>query len=190
MATEAFELPTEEEELAELRTKVGMELSLGALRNDANIDAFASDALRIMRREEDEISRYEQAMNVEIQRVQIRYGFLIEKHAARRAQAEEMVKECARQATFPGKSRSRHVGNGTYGIRQKPDKYSIVDDKAFITWCHMGAPTIIRTETKEKVLLQDAKPILMNIVRDKAALPPGVTFEPAHDEPYAKVEGD
>lgn len=191
MATEAFELPSQEEELTELNNMLGAELALGALRNDAHIDSVASDCLRIMRREEDEISRYEQAMNVELQRIQIRYGFMIEKHAARRARAEEIAKECARQATFPGKARSRHVGNGTYGLRQRPESVKIEDDKAFITWAHMGAPDVIRTETKEKVLVQDVKPLILRLRTEPGAtLPPGILYIPAHDEAFAKVEGD
>lgn len=141
-----------------------------------------------MRREQSEIERYREARDAEIKRIQMRYESLMQRHQGRLGEALEIVRECARQATFPGKSRSRHVGNGTYGLRQKPDKFSIADEKVFMTWCHMGAPSIIRQEVREKVLLQDAKPILMNIVRDKGNLPPGVEYEPAHDEAYAKLD--
>lgn len=190
VATEAFELPSEEEELNELKRAIGEPVGEGRDQN-AHLDAVASDALRIVRREQEEIARYDAAAEAEISRIRMRYTFMVNKHVARAAAAEEIAKECARQAAFPGKSRSRHVGNGTYGLRQRPEKVSIVDDKAFITWAHVGAPHVIRTETKEKVLVQDVKPLILAMrTQPGNNLPPGILYEPAHDEAYAKVEGD
>lgn len=183
MATSAFSLPSDEEEAAELAALVG---SLEQPTGDAQLDAVASDALRIMQREQAEIDRYKAALAEEIVRLERRYDTLLEPHRRYRDHAEELVHECARRAAYVGKAKSRKVGNGMYGLRQKPEKVTIVDEDRLKVWLRVAHPDAIKKVTTEKVYQQDVKPLVLAALAKNGEVPPGTEHTGAHDEPFAK----
>ena len=180
----AFKLPTDAEEDAELAALTG---ALEKPTGDPELDAVASDALRIMIREARELERYRLSMENEISRIERRYATLGQPHKNRLLSAEDLVKECARRAQFPGKAKSRKVGYGTYGRKQKPEKVEIIDKEKLIGWLRVKDPSIIKTVTEEKVYLQDLKPVVIkHIVENEGEVPPGIEHHEATDEPFAK----
>ena len=179
----AFRLPTEGEEMDELQALTG---ALEKPTGDADLDAVASQALGIMAREEREIERYRQAMNLEIERIQTRYSRLAAPHVKRFDEANGLALECARRATFPGKAKSRKVGNGRYGMKQTPEKVEVKDEAALLTWLRVADPSVIKTVTNEKVYMQDLKPAVLGHLKVTGEVPPGVEHYEAKDEPFAK----
>lgn len=183
MAETAFNLPTDEDEAAELAALVG---SLEQPTGDAQLDAVASDALRIMQREQAELDRYTEAYGNELARIAQRYMTLTKPHEERQRQAQNIVHECARRAQYVGKAKSRKVGNGMYGLRQKPESVKIVDEDRLKTWLRVAAPDAIKQVTTEKVYQQDVKPVVLGHLKATGEVPPGVEHTGAHDEPFAK----
>jgi phage host-nuclease inhibitor protein Gam len=154
---------------------------------DADLDAVASIALREMAREQAELERYEAAMRAETGRIEERYARLMVVHETRRVRAEEIVKECARRATFVGKAKSRKVGNGTYGKKLVPERVTITDKVQALafakTFC---GPEAVKVKTEESVVHSVVAPVVIAGLRASGALPNGFEHVGEHEEFYAK----
>lgn len=187
MATSAIDLLTDDD--AEERRELE---EVGALAQNtelppADLDAVASDLLRIMRREKAQIDRDKEAMTAEIQRIQMRYGHRMAGYQARYDQAQGLVEEIARRAEFPGKSKSRKVGWGSYGRRKVNAGIDIVDEAAAVAWLKgHGHTSLVRV--KEEVMKGEAKPVLLKLMDEDGVVVDGVEKIPESEKPFAKVE--
>jgi phage host-nuclease inhibitor protein Gam len=187
MTATAFELPspevTDAEEGDELARLTG---SLNQPTSDDQLDAVASDAMRVMAEEDQEITRYRKTLAAEIQRILARYGSLINPHEARRARAESLVEECAKRAQFVGKAKSRKVGNGQYGRRQIPEAVEIVDEAKALIWLRQkaaGGEAALRTKTE--IDKKIAKGLVLVNLAATGEVAEGFNHIEAHDKPFA-----
>jgi phage host-nuclease inhibitor protein Gam len=185
MTATAFTLPdpaiTDAEERDELARLTG---SLNQPTSDDQLDVVASDALRVMAEEDQEIVRYRKALAAEIQRILARYGSLITPHEARRARAESLVEECAKRAQFVGKAKSRKVGNGQYGRRQIPESVEIVDEEKAKAWLsRQGNSEALRTKTE--IDKKTAKMLVLVNLAATGEVAEGFNHIEAHDKPFA-----
>jgi hypothetical protein len=183
MTSPAFELPTDQEELDELRALLG---DLEKPAGDPQLDAVASDALRVMQREQEEIDRYSAALKAEISRITDRYTLLAEPHVRYQSAAEQLVLECARRAQFVGKSKSRKVGNGTYGRRTIPERVSVIDDDKAINFLLAKKPSAVMHVSKYKIIGADAKVAVLDHLKATGEIPEGFEHVDAHEVEYAK----
>ncbi len=179
-----FELPTEQDELAEL-SQFGIDLSPN--QPPEQIDATASDLLRLIARERAEAERYHAAKLAEIQKITARYERLTSPHEIRAARYEAWVCELALSANFGPKKKSRDVGHGTYGVRRVPARLSILDPAELLAWAKTSAPDLVQEVVSEKV----PHKALEARFKETGELPPGVDYTPETEKAYAKphIEG-
>ncbi len=177
-AAPMFVLPTEEEEYQSL-SQFGVDLSAG--QPAAQIDATASDLMRLIARERAEADRYHAAKLAEIQKITARYERLTSPHEIRAARYEAWVCELALSADF-GKKKSRDVGHGTYGVRRVPARLSILDHAELLAWAKTTAPDLVQEVISEKV----PHKALEARFKETGELPPGVDYTPEIEKAFAK----
>jgi hypothetical protein len=184
MTAPAFLENVDQEERDELASLIGQ---LQQPTGDADLDAVASRALLEMAREDAEINRYAAALKAEMERIEARYIMLQLPHVQRRASAEEIVKECARRAQFVGKSKSRKVGNGTYGRKTVPEKVSIVDKVAALRFAQAECPPeAVKEKVELTVVHAIVAPVVLARIHKQGLLPNGFEHVSEHEEFYAK----
>lgn len=184
MTAPAFQLPSTEEESEDLSRLTGV---LNGPTSDAELDATASWGLRIMQTEQSEIDRFNAARDAELRLITEHYAILVQPHRETLAIATRAVEECARRAQFIGKAKSRKVGNGSYGRRQVPESVKIVDRAALITWLENHYPQTLTQHVETIVAAKDVKPVVIQHMKlYEGEVAPGVEYESAHDEPFAK----
>ena len=181
--TAAFTLPTEQEELDELAAvgvRISAEGSLELPDAQAAIDASASALMREIGVLQASIDRYEATSAEEHRLVQLRYARLTSKLVEKKARLESIVRQYAAMSKF-GDKKSRELAYGTYGLRLKPDTFSITDDVAVLAWAKKQADKVkaalvswTNPKAKERVLQGDAKKYFAE-------------FAAAHDEPFVTV---
>jgi Bacteriophage Mu Gam like protein len=186
MTAHAFVLPapeiTDAEEWDELAKLTG---SLSQPTSDEQLDAVASDALRIMAESDVEITRYRKALGAEMERIYNRYALLTSPHEKRHAEAQALVEECAIRAQFVGKAKSRKVGNGSYGKRQIPEHVKIMDDDKAINFLLANRPSAVMHVSKYKIIGADAKAAVLEHLHATGEVPEGFEHTEAHDRPFA-----
>jgi hypothetical protein len=159
--------------------------TISADADPAHLDAAASDLLRWLAREEREIKRYGEAEDAELERICFRYEQLAAPHKARAAQITEAIAHIARVATFPGKSRSRKVGYGTYGLRKVGESVKIVDKAEALSFARERG--LIELRTEEHISITDLKPHVLAIVHAAGEVPAGFEHIAERDEPVVKT---
>ncbi len=178
MSATGFRLPTDDDEIDEL---VGLGVLLEAPCSDSDLDAYASQLLRVQGEAEGEVARYRAACAAEVGRIHERYLHLAEPHERRARQAEAMVCEAAKHADF-GRKKSRAVGNGTYGRRTVPPWLGVDDPAALLAWAKREAPSLVRLVEKEDVPHKPLSQWFMTV----GELPDGCSYEPEHETYFAK----
>lgn len=184
MTAPAFLQNVDQEEYDELAELTGQ---LEKPTGDAELDAVASRALHEMAREQAEINRYAAALTAERELLEARYLMLQTPHVLRQGRAEELVKECARRAQFVGKSKSRKVGYGQYGVRTVPEKLSIVDKNLALTFAREMCPDAVKTKTEHTVVHAVVAPAVLQYLRSTGELPKGFDHVGEHEAPFAKT---
>lgn len=190
--TAAFTLPTEQEELDELAA-FGVRISTGGSIDipDAQelIDASASQVMREIGVLQASIDRYSKGAAEEHRLISERYDALTSKLTEKKARLEGIVRQYAAMSKF-GDKKSRELAYGTYGLRLKPDTFSITDDVAVLAWAKKQADKVkaalvswTNPKAKERVLQGDAK----KYFAETGELPDGCEFAAAHDEPFVTV---
>ena len=180
MSAPAWQLPSEHDEIDEL---AALGILLEQPTADAQLDAIASDALRLMAEAELEVERYDAAEKLELEAIHARYDRLRHRHVARRDEAERLVMACAERADF-GKKKSREVGFGTYGLRTQPPRIEVLDKDALLTWAKLNAPSLVRAVTKEDVPHKE----LSAYFKATGDLPDGCEYHPETARSFAKPD--
>lgn len=184
----SFLLDTDAEEREELAA-LGVPLTPPAGATAVEIDAFASDLLRLLGEAEADRARYEEALTAEIQRLRMRYGARINRAAIRANMLRRSVCALAETQDFGGKKKkSREVGYGSYGRRFVPAAVKIVDQAQAIAWAEAEQLGVVEIIEMKKLPHKVLAPIVLDIVRETGEVPPGFDVIAEHEENWCKAE--
>lgn len=114
----------------------------------AAMDALASQLLRAHAGLMAEVERYRDTERREAARLSERYAALCEPLRQRIDVLEGALLTLAKSVRFPGKSRSRKVGYGSYGLRKVPGKPTIIDQDAALAWAKENLKAAVRAELR------------------------------------------
>lgn len=178
----------------------------------AAMDAMASQLLRAHRAITSEIQRYTEAEALEADRLKLRYNGLRAPLQKRLEVLTTALDTLARNVRFPGKSRSRKVGSGTYGLRTVPGKFTLAGPEEALGWAKEHLPEAVRGEFKlalpdipeellergtysllpsalyEHLEKAEAKMVENQLVTKDGEVVPGVEFTAAADKVVIKYE--
>lgn len=191
MTAVAFQLPPlaqiDAEEKNELAGLIGFALTPST--SDAQLDAIASDICRHLGHRLADLARYEEARKAEIARINMHYDARRGPIDKEIAQLQSLGAGVARQAKFPGKSKSRSVAFGVYGSRKVPEKVTVTDADTLIPWLRKNYPAVVKIESTEKVAAADLKPVVLAHMKShEGELAPGVEHIPESETYFVKAE--
>lgn len=200
----AFELPTMEEELAEL-TSIGIQIVVEDGRaaipgaHPASIDAAANWFIRRACEAEQERARLRAQMQRDLELLQLHYQRLLEPVEREKERWIRMAEDLA--ATVPlEKKKTRDLIFGAYGRRKKPAHLEVRDETQLLAWATLEAGELIRANVKlplpraeELGIANGAKLEILRGPLDEhfkstGEVPDGCDLVPERDEPFVKLD--
>ncbi len=185
---EAWALPTDEEERAQLQELGLLTEGSDVPASDAQLDAAVSEICRWLGAVQADRARYEQAEAAEVARIKMRYAALKEPLDRRIGQLEAIGQDVARRADFGPKAKSRKVGNGSYGSRTSPVRVSVVDRDAALAWAKVTHPEIIESKTVESIRHKEALPLVLQHLHATGEVAPGFEHAESRVEYFIKPD--
>lgn len=178
-----FELPTDEEELEELRS-VGIDLN-GPV-SEPQLIAEASDLLRREAYYAKEIAKLEEIRDAEIARISMRYDTQIASLDKRRSYLNTVVVQIAQMVSYPAKKKSIKVGFGTIGFRASREKIEVTDTDKALTFAKETVPQAVKV--KESLVMKEITDHILTKMKETGEIPEGFEHHASVDEYYAKAE--
>jgi phage host-nuclease inhibitor protein Gam len=161
--------------------------TIAADSSPESLDAAASNLLRAIGAMQRNLKRYQDTKARELEHLDARYAYLCEPLEQRIAQFTEAVEEIARRAKFDGRSRSRNVGYGIYGVRKQPEKVKVIDKLAALDFARAMCPEAVEVRSEEVLSAATVKPAVLAHLASTGEVPQGFEHTAAHDKPYIEV---
>lgn len=174
-----FELPTEEDELEELRN-VG--INLQEPNPESALLAEASELLRRQMYYAEEMEKLAQRRDAELELVTVRYENQIKRLKSRHDFINQLAIIIAQNVTYSGKTKSHRLGFGTIGHRSAKEKIKITDQAKAVAFAEKNYPGTVKATYSVKHA-EIAPHILKLHKEDK--LPEGFEYQPNTETYYA-----